>query len=1770
MPHTLSHEPFPDAVHSHRAFIENRLPQWLRQADTEARGTYLRQARDNAVTASAAKEILRTVKSPHDFARPLLVAALKEHFGLDLDVDRTELVRVRDGEPWLAGTLQVRCESLLDAALGNFEAEQAQPGAMDPRSVIVPREALQYDFDAGVYTTQRTWSVAREAIVPISPEAFAGLCRDLDVGGQYQREFTAIFTPIVVADAQLQANTVASLLTGNFLSALTVQAQAAVMKNLLSATARDLLQQLCSAPDSAPRWEGQAIAFQGLRLLNGALRSGYCLQGALTFIREDGRLIAFLPGHPQHALEEHASLVEFAATLRERLRDPAYQGYLAPLLLDGERAEFFARLNNTLAPLPVSVLFPQERVPDPDADIGLGSLELSGSLGDVYYRQWLAAATANVGHLAVSTADADTQAREERLQRYLQDGLSLLNVASLFIPSLGAVMAGVGAFELLQHVFVGIDDWRHGQTEEALGHLGAVLENLVLVGAAAGAKVAIEHSPFVESMVEVTPSEGESRLWAVDLDPYRSEVSLSEREADASGLYLVNDAMYIDLEGHAFEVRPEPLQEQWTLIHPQRAEAYRPIMRHDRRGAWWQIHEQPLEWSAARLLSRFGPATRGIDPQTLVTLQRISGVEDARLRALFVEGKPLPVELEETLRRFRVDRQIDALAVRIGQGLSAPAGMHYPTSWVPQLPGWPADTVIEVIGGPDENIVIHGGPETAHSARIIVQHTEVEQGRLLQRVLDQLPIEQCEALLGGPQQFVDRPAAEATLQSAFASLILSRRAELFDVYSHLPDTLLTAEGAALHRDFPSLPPQCVDSLLENLSDAEREQLVEDNRVPLRVGEEARLYLRTLRLNQALEGFHIAGAASLDRDCLAMGFLDQVPGWSRARIELRSDSLSGTVLGVAGDPADGDVLTLVRRGRHYSGYDPHQAPMHESQDLFSSLLAMIPGDDRAALQARGLDAVALRHELGELAISQRTRSQHLLHQRTLAPWFRLPPRDPLGRIGYPLSGRGELSSAHKARLRKLYPAMNRQARDETALALRRRFATLAQALDHLEQEFKVLSDELERWVTTPSVREVVGGADLTVSSVAKRRAAEQIIAVWRRVAPMRTDRQGVGHGYSLVLSNLKVGSLPTLSANFDHVEFLRLDRMDLSRDPSDFLRNFARVQHISLNLNRLTQIPEALPSLIRLRSVDFGHNWLRGGATLFAPLRQLKALRELLLDHNMIEAPALAWEDLSELTQLESLYLFDNRLEIDAAGFTALARLGRLRLLDLGGNRITLNEQTQAIIGGMSNLRELYLNDNPLGLPPLLGELRQLKHLSLSRGQLTEWPDDLLPLLNDPQGSSLRRINLARNQIRSVPPLSSTIKELRRADELKGKPFDFMLNLGENPLGDDQIRRLRRDLVVFLPPLSRVSAPDSEERVPDWLLGSSPELRRRIAVDRLDPQSRLFYATLDQVSRTADYRAAPGTNRRRMWTLAEVALGYDHGEEGVGLTDLREQLFAYADDVAGTCGDGVALILNQFEALVTAWQAVSSVLEGGEAMLTPLIISSERMFRLTLVDECAARIAQRRSDLYFAATEVDHVLPLPPLDPLDDFPENFLQGDTDEVELRLVIRLALVDRLDLPAQPQEMLYRELVTANTLDRIETHVRSLATQQALLPWLIEQSYWRTYIERVYETAFAELRDHWLRVSTWYEEATSADEPISEPQQVPVEGVALLEALLPHVAWRTGSALNRVALSEGDYLTAYDFLFENYRREHAQLIERLSAPLVSRLSRLPSLPSS
>ncbi|MCE7763635.1 hypothetical protein GQL56_13370 [Pseudomonas putida] len=308
-------------------------------------------------------------------------------------------------------------------------------------------------------------------------------------------------------------------------------------------------------------------------------------------------VICWVPDDPVQPLQRHASWDSLYAAFAGRLRGKTYAQFFMRFVRERERASFTRTLNTLIKGTDTSV-----------------TLELDGRHFAVdgtlfaYLRQLrIAKMLDDARVLAVPTGDEDSEARRQRFEGYLSAGLNLLGLVGLFVPVLGQVMFAVAAVQVAKDVYEGYEDWQLGDRQAALGHLFGVAENVAVgvvlsAGGAAAGRV-LERVTFVDELVPCVAEDGETRLVRHDHQPYQVNTN-----------------------------------------------------------GWQAVLERPHEWSGVGLLMRrLSDKLAVVTDEQAVTLARITGIDEARLRKLHLEHAEPPARLLDAWQRYQLHEQFPAL-----------------------------------------------------------------------------------------------------------------------------------------------------------------------------------------------------------------------------------------------------------------------------------------------------------------------------------------------------------------------------------------------------------------------------------------------------------------------------------------------------------------------------------------------------------------------------------------------------------------------------------------------------------------------------------------------------------------------------------------------------------------------------------------------------------------------------------------------------------------------------------------------------------------------------------------------------------------------------------------------------------------------------------------------------------------------------------------------------------------------------------------------------
>lgn len=653
------------------------------------------------------------------------------------------------------------------------------------------------------------------------------------------------------------------------------------------------------------------------------------------------------------------------------------------------------------------------------------------------------------------------------------------------------------------------------------------------------------------------------------------------KRPDAKGIYIVDDAPGIVLEGKFYEVQSATDGLTNSIIDSRRfARSPIPVFGNDV-GTWRHEFERPMEWDGQYLFRRLGYIASGFDSHQITAILNISNTTDEMLRRVHMNRERIPPLLSDTLQRFPDAQRLESSTDR-------------------------TDPMVEM----------------------------------------------------------------------------------------------------LKRVFPSLSTSLATDLVRSANELEIQQM-QTGRVPLRLSQEARWYVREVRVNGALEGFYLPARQNNDSVKLMLHGLARQPGWSAGvKVEVREGTTSGPLISSLGPDSASVALVVVKTAEGWHVFSaPERDVKASGQDLLKAVLVALPDRERQALgyaYAGGDDE--LKDQLTLRAIENRDGAYEVLGMAALRPWFKPPKRLADGRIGYSLSGRGSATDRfladHESRKRyeRIYPLSENSGRE--LQRMRRLGLDINQELGRLEGEARTLQKELRTWLNQRP--------DFEVHDVAaqyhKDEMATVLIKAWRKETPALTDQAGNVLGYTLVLENWRVPTLPVLTADFSHIRQLKMVGMrvgagmglGVDANINQFLLNFRSLTSLDIHSCRFDDFPEAIGRMGNLLELSLADSGMRLDRAAQQRLAGLVHMQHLNLSGCGIEGRL----DVSSLSELQSLDMSSTQAVIWPRGVMQLAHLIRL---DLSANHI-ISVPEEVLLGSEVINRGTSLRENELA-PSAIRQLR---------------------------------------------------------------------------------------------------------------------------------------------------------------------------------------------------------------------------------------------------------------------------------------------------------------------------------------------------------------------------------------------------------------------------------------------------------------------------------
>lgn len=626
------------------SIIGKRLPDWLRKVPAEQMRVLGELLKKSLEYRQQLAGVLAHIESLDDFVTSALQAALDQRYAPGLSVRRLKFLEGRrepiiNQQPVGSHLTKVVYEEkpLLEVVLRNFAAEQAVAGGQPKGNRLL-------------------MSQSRSHRVPSAIE-LAALCRELDLGERYQRHLDRVVKP---SDS---ATSVESLLVGAYRYAMAVDGYQARYAGILSDSELRLLLGM-SLDGKIGRLAGDLVVPKQLRLMGSMLEQIVVFdvidQGPL--LNTTRQVLLYIPGDPRGAWSKFSSVALMAREIGHRLRNDSYQRFFSRFVRQRDRQAFFSAIIPAYADLPewanVNLKEHLQAYPMP--------------LFNTLARARIGQIKDDAAVIATPVAQLDRQLQHEHDQRLAAEGWTLVTLAGLFVPAIGAVLLAVTAWELLGEVYHGIETWREGDTSEALEHLQNVAVDLATIGATAAGATAVRRlwnrSVLVDSLVPARLENGSTKLWQQDLVAFRSAPVAAGAAVDAQGVQRLDGQAWIEMDGHVYSVIQRHADRPWQL---RPLDGHGPELQGNGAGAWRLWSEQPAEWDDRyRLFRRLGGSFRQLDDEQIEQVLNFHGLQADHLRAMHVSDTPALAGVLDSVLRCRLDARIRHMVSRLRMGMA--------------------------------------------------------------------------------------------------------------------------------------------------------------------------------------------------------------------------------------------------------------------------------------------------------------------------------------------------------------------------------------------------------------------------------------------------------------------------------------------------------------------------------------------------------------------------------------------------------------------------------------------------------------------------------------------------------------------------------------------------------------------------------------------------------------------------------------------------------------------------------------------------------------------------------------------------------------------------------------------------------------------------------------------------------------------------------------------------------------------------------------------
>lgn len=1228
------------ALRNHRQTISDQLKA-APQAP-QAQHAELRSAIASHMSAqNAVDQMLERVQNAPAFAEPLLSEALKSRFGLELDVNQTFLqLYIPVTAAGITTGTRTWTVSLLDAALHNFETAETAAGAYASGSSFITRPTKTGQFETLPLLDTK-----------LGIPAFAGLCRELDIGARYKsylEESLALATPVAAAVLRHKVDTAQK-------TALRAALKMARMNGDIDQAHRRSIEDLLAGLPSV-QMDGQPLLAHDLSMMSVTLSAIVIFAPDLEQAKTAVSVVAYVPDDPEHPIKQYSSTGELAKELTRQLRGSDYQRFFSRFIAHEQRGQFFGQLKQRLSavkyhqPQAGSQLPPWREAPIDKPDLQFAVTPIAGELWEQLYQRKLNKILNDAAVIAIPTAMVDRNARWARWDALVKVAAEIVQIASFvvlpFVPFLGEMMMAYIAYQLLDEVFESIIDWAEDQTTLAAEHFFAAVESLIQLGAfGVGAGIAMAELPrvlpaevvaFIDRFQPVKLRNGKTLYWKPDLNAYaRTPAPPTDSRPDIQGLLSHQGKRLAPIDQAHYAVTPHEFPGKLRIEHPTRAEAYQPILRHNGDGAFYTELDNPLQWDNATVLRRIGHSMEAFSPARRERILRVSGYSEDGLRKIHVNQERVPPLLADSIQRFRIDQDLQTFIQRISSDDPADYLQADPSTQLQLLSEqglWPSEIKLRLSNARGEIVWESAGDELL--PRTELREDNFTDGDLLKTLLQSLSNPQINTLL--EEDFATMLALDVRtgqLRTRLAQIAIQQRPALFEQrYQALqqhdaPLQIKVAQHA------PQLPARLTEELLQTATGAELIEIGE-GQWPERQQQLSQMALHELRISRAYEGLELDSLRNPDSDTLALHSLTLLPGWSTdACLVARDQSFKGTLLGSTGALNAPIVKVLVRKTDGiWQAFDDEGQALHAPTDFYTSVLQALPDAQRQAVNLQIGEGGKLRQQIRDNPLPRD--DLRLTLEPQPAPAIVVDALRLLGAEGYSRHTAGPQPAASlETRVRSVFPGITPDGLQAMLEHLQGLPGHPVAELARLRLEYAQLETDLDLWRTTvvqvdPATGRALSPERRAAAGRDRDMFARTLLSCWRRENAER-------FGYRMRFIEPVMGDLPVLTADFSHVTSLELSGSAISGGIENFIGRFPRLARLDLQNFDLHTLPRALRAMPALRQLR-----LRKCAVILTPenqslLTSLNALVELDLKDNPLGAsfnlrrlPSLTYLNLS--------------------------------------------------------------------------------------------------------------------------------------------------------------------------------------------------------------------------------------------------------------------------------------------------------------------------------------------------------------------------------------------------------------------------------------------------------------------------------------------------------------------------------------------------------------